>query len=279
MRSSVRIIFLVFIFSVFSTLCFAKEKIVFLAGGNAWQLFEAYLNKEGNKVKLGNIKVKVWDGKEFKEYKIGWTEYLSGEGLRSLWRKKLSKVEAKYDPKAVEMAKQYGWELFVIEPKESLGVAENRTQEVKSSDRKQVCSQEAISHINLGLQFIQNRQVDNAIKEFSHATKLSPSCALAYANLVSAYVVKRNLNLAIETYRAGVAKAGDDGFLHFAGATAFTQRKDYDLALQALEKALQAGFRDRKAFEDPDLDLLFRARKKDTCDLLDKYGLMLRKCL
>lgn len=257
----------------------AKEKIVFLAGGNAWQLFEAYINKE--KIKLGDLKVKIWDGKDFKEYKINWTDYLSGEGVKNIWKRKLSKVEAKYDPRAIELAKQYGWEIFVVKPipakKEE--AKERESKEPANRPEGQACSSEAKSHINLGLQFIQNKQIDNAIKEFSQAKKLSPSCALAYANLVSAYCLQKNYNLAIDTYREGLNKAGNDGFLHVTGAIAFTLKGDFDYALQALEKALQANYRDKKIFEAPDFKPLFKTRKNEVCTLLEKFGVITKECL
>uniref|UniRef100_A0A832LW53 Tetratricopeptide repeat protein n=1 Tax=Caldimicrobium thiodismutans TaxID=1653476 RepID=A0A832LW53_9BACT len=275
----IMISFLLFI-NININFCEAKEKIVFLAGGNAWQLFEAYTNRE--KVKLGDLKVKIWDGKDFKEYKINWTDYLSGEGVKNIWKRKLSKVEAKYDPRAIEMAKQYGWDIFVVEPIRPAKKEETKEKESKESATRpegQACNSEAKSHINLGLQFVQNRQIDNAIKEFNQAIKISPNCALAYANLVSAYCLKKNYNLAIDTYREGLNKAGNDGFLHVTGAIAFTLKGDFDYALQALEKALQANYRDKKTFEAPDFKPLFKTRKNEVCTLLGKFGVIIKECL
>lgn len=269
-------------FLVFSNYSFAKEEVVFLYGGNAWDLFESYvqkLEKENKKIKLGDLKVKIWNGKEFVEYSVKWQDQLKGDPLKKIWERKLKKVEAIYDPKAVETAKKYGWIVYGVEASSTA----KRDEESGSKEVKQTakgrCSPDAESFINLGIQFINNKQYDNALKEFKKAIEVSPSCPEAYGNLVSLYLIKKNYNLAIDTYKEGLNKAGDNGFLHMAGAIAYTKRGDLDYALMALEKALANGFKDKNVLDSQDLQPLFKAKKKEFCNTLEKYGLVLKKCL
>ncbi|BAU23099.1 hypothetical protein THC_0707 [Caldimicrobium thiodismutans] len=258
---------------------FAKEDIIFLYGGNAWNLFESYIKKaekEGKKLKLGDLKVKVWNGKEFAEYSIKWQDYLKGDPVLKLWENKLKNVEAKYDPKAVETAKKYGWVVYGIG---SVQADSSASENISKPQAKGSCSPDAESFINLGIQSVNNKKYDNALKEFKKALEISPTCPEAYGNLVSLYVIKKNYNLAIDTYKEGINKAGDNGFLHITGAIAYTKRRDFDYALIALEKALTSGFKDKSVLDGKDLEPLFSAKKKEFCGILERAGIVLKKCL
>lgn len=269
---------------VFLTGCQSKknERIVFLAGGNAWELFESYLKKleeEKKPYKLGAIKVKIWDGNSFREYSIKWTDYLSGDPVIKAWQRKLKNVEAKSDPQAVAQAKSYGWEVYVLESNPVASAKDNKSSGISAENATYICSPEATSHINLGLQFIKNKQIDNAIKEFTHAKDISPLCSLAYANLISAHVLKGNYNMAIDIYREVRERLKNDGFLHVTGAIAYTKKGDYDYALEALRNALEVGYRDRSVLESNEFTPLIKSRKKDFCNLVERYNLVLKTCL
>lgn len=259
-----------------------NEKIVFLAGGNAWELFESYLKKleeEKKPYKLGAIKVKVWDGKAFKEYSIKWTDYLSGDPVIKVWQRKLKNVEAKSDPQAIAQAEKYGWEVYVLESKPLELAKDGKGSSVSFDNATYKCSPEATSHINLGLQFIKNKQIDNAIKEFTQAKDISPLCSLAYANLISAHVLKGNYNMAIDIYREVKERLKNDGFLHVTGAIAYVKKGDYDYALEALKSALEVGYKDRSVLEGSEFTPLIKLRKKDFCNLVEQYNITLKTCL
>lgn len=149
----------------------------------------------------------------------------------------------------------------------------------QSEPKKVACTLEAQNHINTGISFINNGQLDNAIKEFEAAINASPTCALAYANLVSAYVVKKDYNLAIETYKTGLEKAEEDGFLHMTGAIAYAARKDFDLALVSLGKALEKGYKDIDVLASNELKSLRVNKNKEFCELMNKYSIALKDCI
>jgi tetratricopeptide (TPR) repeat protein len=255
------------------------RRSVLLAGANAAQLLEKYkeeAEKKGIKLDLRSLEVYVWDGKKLNSYSLGWGTIFSGESPMATWKKKLSNVEAKINNDELSKAHKLGWDIVCIGEGTPAEVKETKeTKEVKKGE----CSDTAKNHINLGVGFINNKQIDNAIKEFEAAIKESPSCALAYANLVSAHVLKKNYNIAVDNYLKGVEKAGDDGFLHITGAIAYTYKKDYDLALQALDKALAKGFRDKSVLEGKDLRNLFLKRKAEFCKIMDKYSVVIKGCI
>ncbi len=259
----------------------SSGKKVYLAGGEALGLFEKYLeeaNKKGIKINLRSLEVVYWDGKTEHTIKPGWGTIFSGETPKAWWRKELKNKEAKYDPTRVSKAQQYGWDIVCIASQVATTQPSQETQE-QTPQGKGVCTAEAKQVINLGISFINSKKIDNAIKEFQHAVQISPGCPLAYANLVSAYVVKGNYNLAIDTYKEGLNKAGEDGFLHIAGAVAYIRKGDLDYALTSVEKALKLGYKEKSVFEGKDLKPLLLKRKKDYCSLLEKYGVVIKECL
>lgn len=284
-KLSMKFLFLLLFLSIsilFSCQSKKTEKIVFLGGGNAWELFESYLKKledEKKPYKLGAIKVKIWDGKAFKEYSIRWTDYLSGDPLIKVWQRKLKNVEAISDPQVIAQAEKYGWEIYVLEPKSSGLEKETKDNTFSIAKTASVCSPEATSHINLGLQFVKDKQIDNAIKEFTRAKDISPSCSLAYANLISAHVLKGNYNLAIDIYKEIKERLKDNGFLHITGAIAYIKKGDHDYALEALKNALEVGYKDRSVLESSEFLPLIKVRKKDFCNLVEKYNLTIKSCL
>lgn len=256
-----------------------SERTVLLMGGRAWDLFEAYIQKLKERnlpVKYGSIEVKLWDGKQVREYKLDWRSWFTGESPVKLWKNRLKNVEAKYNSDLLAKAKQYGWDIYCV----GVTKAETKAPERTQQSPKESCTVEAKSHINLGLQFIKTKDYNNAINEFKEAVRLAPKCALAYANLANAYLLKKSYNLALETYQEGVKQAGDDGFLHLTGAIIYTHKRDFDLALRALEKALANGFKDVNILKNNvDLKPLIKERKSEFCEIMNKYQVILKECL
>lgn len=258
----------------------SSGKKVYLAGGDALGLFERYLqeaNKKGVKINLRGLEVVFWDGKTERTVKPGWGTLFSGEGIKTWWKKELQNREAKFDSNRVAKALQYGWDVVCISDQPQ--VSASKGSETKDYSKKGVCSEETKHSINLGISFINNKQIDNALKEFIHAVSIGPTCPLAWANLISAYVLKENYNLAIDAYKSGLEKAGEDAFLHITGAIAYIKRKEFDYALEALEKGLKLGYKDKAILSGREFQPLFVKRKKDFCSLLDKYGVVLKECL
>ncbi len=149
----------------------------------------------------------------------------------------------------------------------------------KNSNSKEECGIKATSDINLGLQFIQNKQFDQATKEFKAAIQSSPTCGDAYANLVSTYILRKDYDLAIDTYKQGISKVKNDGHLYYTGAVTFVKKGQYDYALDALKKALKNGFKEQDAYTSQDLKPLLDNKKKDFCNLLSSYAVTIKQCL
>lgn len=247
------------------------KKNLLLMGGDAYSLLDKYIaeaNKKGIKANPRGIVVHVWDGSKMQSFELGWATMLSGEPAMQIWKKKLSGLEARFNQQELKKAHDLGWDIVCI------GATQEQPQAKKGE-----CSTEAKNYINTGIGFINNKQVDNAIKEFREAIRVSPSCPLAYANLVSAYVVKKDHNLALNTYKEGIEKAGEDGFLHMTGAIAHTARKEFDLALISLDKALQKGYKNAEVLASKELNDLRTAKKKEFCDLMYKYSIPLKECI
>ncbi|MEJ5172805.1 MAG: hypothetical protein WHT47_03750 [Hydrogenothermaceae bacterium] len=257
-----------------------EKRSVILAGGNGYQLFEGYLNelnKNGIKAKPGDIKVYIHTGTELKEFTLSWQNWLSGKSPEEIWKSKLSKYEAKINNQELAKADKMGMDIYCVSTETTETVSSSKSS-YQGNMKKGACSPDSNSHIQVGIQFINNKDYDNAIKEFEAATK-SSNCPLAYANLVQAYLLKNNLNFAVDTYKKGVELAGNDGFLHFSGAVAYTAKKEFDYALTALDNALKYGFVDKKLLDSKDLDPLYKTRKGEFCNLMDKYKVVLKKCL
>lgn len=252
-----------------------EKRSVLLAGGNAYQLLESYiqeLKKNNIEAKAGDIKVYFYTGQELKEVELSWRDWLTGKGVQEMWKSKLSKYEAKINSQELAKADKMGFDIYCIS-------SEPATQkQSQQTAKKGVCSPDSNSHIQLGIQFINNKDYDNAQKEFEAATKIS-NCPLAYANLASVYLLKKNYNFAVDTYKKGLEVAGEDGFLYFTGAVIYTQKKDYDYALDALSKALKLGFSDKSLLTSAELKPLLKERKKEFCGLLDNYKIVIKECL
>ncbi|MCX7873204.1 MAG: hypothetical protein N2327_02060 [Caldimicrobium sp.] len=262
------------------------KRNVFLAGGEAYILFESYITQaRANNIRVDptTVVVHLWDGGRLVSYEVGFMERmnqaLAGRAIMDIWKRKLANVKAQYNEQELRKAHELGWDIVCL----------GETKQVKMGEMKQLslgtCSSEAKNHINAGLSFINTKQVDNAIKEFEYAIKVSPTCTTAYANLVSAHVVKGNYNLAIEKFNEGLKKAGEDPFLYITGAVAYTKSKQYDMALQTLEKAVSMKQKDEKRFselvpflESKEFDPLIQARRKDFCELMVKHYIPNRKC-
>jgi tetratricopeptide (TPR) repeat protein len=259
----------------------SKEKVVFLAGGNAYDLFNSYLRElreKGQDVKVGDVKIYFFDGTKGKEVSFSWQDWLTGKSPDEIAKQKLSKYNAVINQNELAKALQTGKDIYCVDTSKAV-VSQNTNVKDKEQQKKGFCPTEAQSQINLGLQFVTSKDYDNAIKEFSAAINKYPTCPLSYANLAQVYLEKKDYNFAIDTYKKGVSSAGDDWFLHYTGALVYSAKGDYDYALESLEKSLKSGFSDRKLLEDKLITKLFEKKKDAFCNLMDKYKIMYKKCL
>lgn len=249
----------------------SKKQIVFLCGEDkAWNLFEAYLKKlddEKRTYKLGDIVVKIWDGKEFKEVSIKWTDYLSGEGVKVVWQKKLSKIDTKCDPDSFAKAQQYGWEIYPSEPfKKPEPVPptppqpEPQPPTPPQPDKKPEPSTkqpptEAKLNLQQGINYMKAKDYENAIKEFTLAIEKFPDYDVAYSNRAVAYMQQKKFNKALDDLKKAEQINPNNPIVHYNFVALYSLQKQLDRALDHLDKALQLGFNNYDALRtDPDLE-------------------------
>jgi tetratricopeptide (TPR) repeat protein len=273
-----------------------KKRSVFLAGGNAWTLFSQYvehLKKQNIKYDLRSIKVQFFDGQQLRTITFDWRDWLSGESAMKMWESKLKKYEAVYNQAELNKARSLGIDIFCVSDQETeiriegkkLSIlmqrqeGENLSMQSSTEVKKGDCKPDAKRYVDLGIQFAMNKNYENAIKELKQAISISPGCALAYGNLISVYILTKDYNLAIDTYKEGLKNAGDDGFLHYMGAIAHIYRKEYDYALNSIEKAIKFGFTDPEYYKKSDLYPLIQHKKKEFCKILNENKVIIKQCL
>jgi len=166
-------------------------------------------------------------------------------------------------------------------PEKSPTLALQKTSSQKTQNEKPgTCNDKASSDINLGLQLVASGDLKNASKQFEQAIKDDNSCALAYIDLASAYINRKDYDKAIDVAKEGLKNAGENKDLEYVLACAYSRDKKLDYSLDALEQALKDGFNDPdKLAHDPDLQNLRLGKKKDFCELLNKYKITIKYCL
>jgi len=257
--------------------CGGPKKTVLLEGGNAYDLLQQYISK--THAKPGDLQVEIWDGKNLKAYSLSWGSALTGADYMSQWKERLDKVNALYKPGLDKEAKANNWDVY-ISPTLTLQETQNKKPEETQNKKPGTCNDKASSDINLGLQLVASGDLKNASKQFEQAIKDDNSCALAYLNLASAYINRKDYDKAIDVAKEGLKNAGENKDLEYVLACAYSRDKKLDYSLDALEQALKDGFNDPdKLAHDPDLQNLRLGKKKDFCELLNKYKITIKYCL
>ncbi len=109
------------------------------------------------------------------------------------------------------------------------------------------------SHIDQGLIYANQNDMQNAVIEFKAAVDKSPSVE-GYSNLGAAYMKLGKYNLAYDALKRGERLDDDDPNLNYNLMALYSLRDQTDLALVHLEKALANGFANYDAIRfDPDL--------------------------
>jgi tetratricopeptide (TPR) repeat protein len=292
-----KFIFLILLFIFFLISCQGgKERTVFLAGGNAWTLFSEYveyLKKQNIKYSVRNIKVQFFDGQQLRTITLDWRDWLAGESAMKMWERKLKKYEAVYNQAELNKVRSLGIDIFCVSDQETeiriegkkFDIQKQKPEGEKSNiqnstgEKKGDCNPDAKRYVDLGVQFAMKKDYENAIKELKQAISISSGCAVAYGNLISIYILTKDYNLAIDTYKEGLKNAGDDGFLHYMGAIAHTYRKEYDYALNSIEKAIKLGFTNPEYYKKSDLHPLIQHKKKEFCKILNENKVVIKECL
>jgi len=270
--------------------CGGPKKTVLLEGGNAYDLLQQYISK--THAKPESLQVEIWDGKNLKAYSLSWGSAISGASYMALWKERLDKVNALYKPGLDKEAKANHWDVYISPTLTLQKTSSQKTQNKKPEETQNkkpeetqnkkpgTCNVQASSDINLGLQLVTSGDLKNASKQFKQAIKDDNSCALAYTDLASAYINRKDYDRAIAVAKEGLKNAGENKDLEYVLACAYSRDKKLDYSLDALKKALKDGFNDpNKLAHDPDLQNLRLGKKKDFCELLNKYKITIKYCL
>lgn len=309
------------IISLFTLSCRdSKQQIVFLCtDDNAWNTFESYLKKlddEKRSYKLGSIVVKIWDGKEFKDVSIKWTDYLSGEGTLKIWQRKLSNIPTKCDPEAYTKAKQYAWEIYPAEPLQLLAQF-LQNQEQQQSEQTQQSHQfsqsqqpqqslqssplqqstqppaqvgagqtapqaqahvpvEAKLNLQQGLNYMRAKDYDNAIREFTLAIEKYPNYDVAYSNRAVAYMHQKKFNKALDDLKRAEQINPNNPTVHYNYVALYSLQKQLDRALDHLDRALQLGFNNYDALRT-DPDLDNVRKHPEFRKILEKHKVFITR--
>ncbi len=261
-----------------------SNRTVFLAGGNAWNLFERYLSETAKQhidLPLWKIHVVVSNGKERKEFSLSWKDMLAGQGAKERWEGRLKNIKAEFDESVLNDANQQGWDIICINSENAKITPVNPpVEEIKKPNNPQISSQnvipaEAKQNFQQGLQFAARRDFNNAIKEFTAAIQKDPSYAIAYSNRGAAYMQQKKFNIAEDDMKKASELSPNDPIVNYNLMTLYSlQKGKFDRALNYLDLALTNGFNDYDALrKDPDLENL--RKHPEWRKILEKHKIFL----
>jgi len=137
-----------------------------------------------------------------------------------------------------------------------------------------------------GMNYVQQGNLDLAIKEFSSAINLSQKYAAAFANRGVAQLRQKNYGRALDDFKKSIELEPQNAVWHYNLAAYYSLKQETDRGLDSLDRALTLGFAktentqidllkfDAKA--DPDL-INLRKRRTDYCAVLERHGKFLCK--
>lgn len=233
----------------------SKNRIVFLAGGNAWSLFQTYLRELENrniKFNVRQIKVNVVVNGNLQEFSQSWRDIITGQGPKERWEVRLKPLNADYDEKALNSAISQKWDIVCIPSTPAQTAKVEKKPE--ASDAKGEIPLEAKINLQQGLNYVKLKDYENAIKEFTLAIQKYPNYAVAYSGRAVAYMQQKKFNKAHEDLKKAVELAPNDPIIHYNLAALYSLTNKLDLALEALDRSLQLGFNDYESLRnDPDI--------------------------
>jgi len=127
-----------------------------------------------------------------------------------------------------------------------------------------------------GMNYVQGEDYGNAVKEFTAAIEKYPGYSSAYANRAVAYMQQKKYNLAADDLKKAAALSPDDPNIYYNLTALYSlQKEKVDLALGALDKALELGFNNYDALrKDPDLKNL--RKHAEFRQVLEKHKIFLK---
>jgi tetratricopeptide (TPR) repeat protein len=126
-----------------------------------------------------------------------------------------------------------------------------------------------------GMNYIQNEDYGNAIKEFTAAIDKYPDYAIAYSNRAVAYMQQKKFNLADDDLNKAVQLSPKDANIYYNFTALYSLQTKLDLALIALDKALELGF-NKYDFLRKDPDLKNLRKHPEYRQVLEKHKVFLK---
>ena len=99
--------------------------------------------------------------------------------------------------------------------------------------------EEAISHQNLGLAYLEESQPSKAVEAFTSLVELLPDEAIGYGNLAVAHLRLQQADTAEEWVKRGIAVVPNDSQLHFILSEVYQLQGQSELAVEAMKEAVR----------------------------------------
>jgi len=110
-------------------------------------------------------------------------------------------------------------------------------------------------HIERGLNFMRERDYDNAIDEFTLAIEKNPYYSIVYSNRAVAYMQQQKFDKAADDLNKGAEINPKSTVIHYNFVALYSLQGKIDQALDSLDKTLELGFNNYDALrKDPDLN-------------------------
>lgn len=235
-----------------------SARVVVLAGGDAWLLFQQYLSEvkqKGLDVSLWQSTVMISAGTHQESIKLGWAKMLTGESAERLWERALSGRKADANADLLAQADGSSWDVIcagqpVAVKKPPVQPAPGTAQTITGG---RPVSTEALTYFKSGLQYAARADYDNAIKEFKVVERIDPRFPDVQMNLGVAHMQRKDYVHAAEYMTRAVQQDGGNPNVHYNMACLQARLGQADDAIASLTTAKARGFvMTAKIRRDPD---------------------------
>jgi tetratricopeptide (TPR) repeat protein len=154
------------------------------------------------------------------------------------------------------------------------------TQQSASGDsagkEPEVIPQEALQHVQHGIEYVRTREYDRAIKEFTTAIEKYPKYVMAYNDRAAAYIRQKKFDAAKDDLTKALAIDPHNPATYYNTAALYALQKQSSASLEYLDKALELGFKDYDLLRaDPDLNNI--RKTSEFRKILERHGVSAQK--
>lgn len=249
----------------------SSSRVVVLAGGDAWPLFQQYLSlakRQNVKVALSRTKVFIWSKGRQESLEIGWAKMLTGESMEHLWEKQLTPRKAEIHAELLERARSSSWDVVCVAP--TAGATRRPpnpptppgdTAGASVLRDRPASSVEALTYFKSGMQYAGRADYTNALKEFALVEKLDPRYPDLLMNMGVAHMQLKDFVRASRYMTRAIEQDPKNPRAHFNLACLQARLGQSDDAIASLATSKALGLDLTKTMRvDPDFNAL-RGRK------------------